>query len=46
MNERQLNYNTKMKESRSNAPKSHSDEFVCIKIDRVDKTLPYYILMI
>ena len=42
MNERQLNYNTKMKESRSKALKFHADEFVCIKIDRVDKTLPLY----
>ena len=40
MNERQLNYNTKMKESRSKASIFHADEFVCSKIDRVDNTLP------
>ena len=42
INERQLNYNTKMKESRNKAPKSHADEFVCIQIDREDKTLSLY----
>ena len=31
-----------MKESKSKAPKSHADEFVCIQIDREDKTLPLY----
>ena len=39
---RQLNYNSKMKESRRKPPKFHADEFVCIKINRVDKTSPLH----
>ena len=31
-----------MKESRRKASKFHADEFVCIKIDRVDKTSPLH----
>ena len=31
-----------MKESTKKAPKFHADEFVCIKIDRVDKTSPLH----
>ena len=42
INEKQFNSNTKIKESRRKAPKFHADEFVCIKIDRVDKTSPLH----
>ena len=37
INERQLNYNSKMKETRKRGPKFHVDEHVSIKIDPVDK---------
>ena len=39
INERQLNYTSKMKETRKRAPKFHVDEYVPIKIDSVDKIL-------
>ena len=42
MNERQLNYNSKMKESRKRGPKFHVDEYVSIKIDPVDKISPLH----
>ena len=37
INERQLNYNSKMKETRKRGPKFHVDEHASIKIDPVDK---------
>ena len=42
INERQLNYNSKMKESRKRSPKFHVDEYVSIKIDPVDKFSPLH----
>ena len=41
INERQLNYNSKMKESRKRGPKFNVDEYVSIKIDPVDKISPH-----
>ena len=42
INERQLNYNSKMKESRKRGPKFNVDEYVSIKIDPVDKISPHH----
>ena len=42
INERQLNYNSKMKETRKRGPKFHVDEYVSIKIDPVDKISPLH----
>ena len=46
INERQLNYNSKMKETRKRGPKRgpkfHVDEYVSITIDPVDKISPLH----
>ena len=42
INERQLNYNRKMKETRKRGPKFHVDEYVSITIDPVDKISPLH----
>ena len=42
INERQVNYNSKMKGTRKRGPKFHVDEFVSIKIDPVDKISPLH----
>ena len=42
INERQLNYTSKMKETRKRGPKFHVDEYVSIKIDPVDKMSPLH----
>ena len=42
INERQLNYNSKMKETRKRGPKFHVDEHVSITIDPVDKMSPLH----
>lgn len=42
INERQLNYNVKMTESRQKGPTFHTNEYVSIKIDKVDKTSPIH----
>ena len=42
INERQLNYNSKMKETRKRGPKFHVDEYVSITIDPVDKISPLH----
>ena len=42
INERQLNYNSKMKKTRKRGPKFHVDEYVSIKIDPVDKISPLH----
>ena len=44
--ERQLNYNSKMKESRKRGPKFHVDEYVSIKIDPVDKISPLHLTVL
>ena len=40
--EKQSSYNSRIKESRKKAPTFHKDDFVSIKIDKVDKTSPLY----
>ena len=42
INERQLNYNSKMKETRKKGPKFHVDEYMSINIDPVDKISPLH----
>lgn len=42
INEKQSSYNSRMKESRKKAPTFHKDDFVSIKIDKVDKTSPLH----
>ena len=42
INERQLKYNSKMKETRKRGPKFNVDEYVSIKIDPVDKISPHH----
>ena len=42
INERQLNYTSKMKKTRKRGPKFHVDEYVSIKIDAVDKMSPLH----
>ena len=42
INERQLNYNSKMRKSRKRGPKFHVDEYVSIKNDPVDEISPLH----
>ena len=42
INEKQSSYNSRMKESRKKAPTFHKEDFVSIKIDKVDKTSPLH----
>lgn len=42
INEKQNNYNSRMKQSRKKGPTFHKDDFVSIKIDKVDKTSPFH----